>query len=318
MVNGKYLDFPLAANPMDRAQYPTSILGTSLFVPAGGKLSLGERNSQRTRTVEFKYRGGEVTVVGPPLTTTHEDAFITILQILDQYRRPRSERSDLLEAYSKLTSADRRHQLSFFDDLDSIPANYQAVVEIEDIPESDIDMDIKLWGKLSLYAIGKKLQREFSGQARALLLSLITDLKNTTLTFKRPGMQEIHGRFLHVFGTETLQPNFRIEIKGIMLSMVQEFSVIDFELRNKLSPNGKVIHRYLCSCGFPKAGEPVILSQLELQNLLNNKTTFGRQISRLIQLHSSLKPGPLETLKARGFISDFEVDPKLKTLKILR
>lgn len=320
----------LSKNPLTSAQFPKSFLLSDLFLAIDATKRKSQTNGENhdgNRQVTIEWKGGLLTFIGPPLTTQHEDILIGLIQLLSDNVPSLLVDKERLAEYEKLPAVERRKQLDFFDPATSFINNlvsldsgtkistarvskYNSGAD-EDAEFSEELDGTKLTGTLSLGHLLTYLNKSDGSLSYKEHASALEDLYNTKVYFKFGNNYPVEQRLLELRGERLTAAadhdgnklyRFKYEFKGLMRALLAEYAVIDFSVRSKLSPMGKLFHRQMAYYNLPRNKNEFVLLESDLKRMMN-KEYWSQAIAPLKTKGN--KPGQLDILKCDNFIVDY-------------
>ncbi|WP_196160915.1 hypothetical protein [Reinekea sp. G2M2-21] len=324
----------LSTNPLVSAQYPKHLLLADLFLAIDATKIMNQEKHRLAgilpdgkREVSIEWQGGILTFIGPPLTTQHEDVLIGLIQLLAENVPSKRVGRERIAEYEKLPAIERRKQLDFFDPIgvpidDLVPIQKEQKIsatkvallnshgEAQDAEFAEVMEPTKLRGSLTIGQLLFYLNKNDGALAYKEHASALEDLFETKVVYKTENNYPVEQRLLELKGERLSaaskgrkQYKFTYEFKGLMRALLAEYAVIDFSVRPKLNPNGKLFHRQLAHHGFPTYKYEFPILETDLKRMMN-KDYWSHAINPLKSKGN--KPGQLDILQSEGFFKGYE------------
>jgi hypothetical protein len=267
----------------ESSHYPSIFGLTSMFLPVKDRKK-GDTTTWGKKGGEFYY-AGDFTIqrFGPGLSTYDEDTLIAILQLSSE-RMLVGDEADVRERYLP-GLPQTKTDLSFFNA--SLRNSYYV-------------------GTISPYRINKYFGRETSGAGLAACLESMLRLQQTSLTISKKRSSKIADtHFFSLIRDEQESSSVTVVIDPIMAKLMQDFVVMDLNLRRKLTPVGKGVYRYLEASGVKTIP---ILDLMERIGTTLSVSDFNRALlGRRPTAKNPGTQGELKVLQDSGWLRSYEI-----------
>jgi hypothetical protein len=296
------IDF-ISKSSTTHARYARFLAEAGLFVD-------WESDDPNSTTVDRTYNlsGGMVIhQKGPRLTLKDEDSLLGIFQLCQDYL-PQSE-EDVTALYKLVNEANK----GTINSVQLLPKKNVEEKETHEIPESVIasalQLDIKLLGLMTPSDLNKFLRKSTGGKNDKMRAESIRKLSETMISIEDNGVRTSPQPLIiiqyHVpNGTGKKRSGtsnkMQIEISKVVQKLLVNYIHINIELRNNLSPAGKILQTILTVNGFPYTNMKFQVLFSELKPALGIPENQSRA-----RVRQKLDPS-LNLMKKEEFIADWE------------